>query len=223
MFKFIVIVFISLLVLSFLNPQTRDYLNEHIQNIFFKEAKQKTKERELIGAVDVYSPRVEEIQTILKNANFYSGRIDGLMGARTRQAIKKFQKEKEITPTGIIDEQTYSLLLKERETQFSLLMQKNKIPDTNLSISIEEPPKIEKSPEEIAKITGPQQEGLTPLEKNKKIQLALKKAGFDVGPIDGKLGPKTLKAIKGFQKKNKLKIDGIVGIKTWEKLKMYLE
>ncbi len=55
------------------------------------------------------------------------------------------------------------------------------------------------------------------------IQKALTNAGFNIGPIDGKLGPKTKKAIQAFQKKYNLTIDGIVGAKTWEKLKIYID
>ncbi len=54
------------------------------------------------------------------------------------------------------------------------------------------------------------------------IQRALTKAGFDLGSIDGKMGPKTKKAIQGFQKEHNLTVDGIVGAKTWEKLKAYI-
>ena len=54
------------------------------------------------------------------------------------------------------------------------------------------------------------------------IQRALTKAGFDLGAIDGKMGPKTKKAIQAFQKEHNLTVDGIVGAKTWEKLKTYI-
>jgi len=54
------------------------------------------------------------------------------------------------------------------------------------------------------------------------IQNALHNAGFDIGSIDGKLGPKTKKAIQDFQKENNLTVDGIVGNKTWTALKIYL-
>ncbi|MCG2712684.1 MAG: peptidoglycan-binding protein [Candidatus Omnitrophica bacterium] len=54
------------------------------------------------------------------------------------------------------------------------------------------------------------------------IQKALTKAGFDLGGIDGKMGPKTKRAIQAFQKKHNLTVDGIVGAKTWEKLKAYI-
>lgn len=49
-----------------------------------------------------------------------------------------------------------------------------------------------------------------------EIQTALKNAGFYTGNIDGKIGPKSKKAIEDFQKANGLKVDGKVGPKTWE-------
>lgn len=54
------------------------------------------------------------------------------------------------------------------------------------------------------------------------IQKALKNAGLYTGTVDGKIGPKTKKAIEEFQSKNGLTADGKVGPKTWEKLKVYL-
>ncbi len=55
-----------------------------------------------------------------------------------------------------------------------------------------------------------------------KIQSALKNAGFDPGPIDGKNGFKTIKAIVEFQKSNGLIHDGKIGLESWKKLKEYL-
>ena len=54
------------------------------------------------------------------------------------------------------------------------------------------------------------------------IQKALKNAGVYTGNIDGKIGPKTKKAIEAFQSKNGLTADGKVGAKTWGKLRGYL-
>jgi murein L,D-transpeptidase YcbB/YkuD len=58
----------------------------------------------------------------------------------------------------------------------------------------------------------------TPIE----IQTALKNAGFYTGTVDGKLGPKTKKAVAEFQKANGLKADGRVGPKTWNALSKHL-
>ena len=55
-----------------------------------------------------------------------------------------------------------------------------------------------------------------------EIQAALKHAGFYTGKIDGKIGPKSKKAIEDFQKANGLKGDGKIGPKTWEALSKHL-
>lgn len=70
-----------------------------------------------------------------------------------------------------------------------------------------------------------------PLKKNvqnrkKEIeeqQKALKNAGFDPGPVDGMMGEKTKTAIKGFQRAQGLKPDGIAGPKTKNKLLQFMK
>jgi len=57
---------------------------------------------------------------------------------------------------------------------------------------------------------------------HKDVQLALKNAGFYDGPIDGKIGPMTQKAIRTFQSGHSLKADGIVGAQTRTALATYL-
>jgi peptidoglycan hydrolase-like protein with peptidoglycan-binding domain len=56
----------------------------------------------------------------------------------------------------------------------------------------------------------------------KQIQTALTNAGYFDGVIDGKMGKKTRKAIKAFQKANNLHVDGRVGKNTSDVLKEYL-
>ncbi len=56
-----------------------------------------------------------------------------------------------------------------------------------------------------------------------RVQTALTHAGFYQGPIDGKIGSSSRKAIEDFQTQNGLVADGIAGPKTWEKLEAYLE
>jgi peptidoglycan hydrolase-like protein with peptidoglycan-binding domain len=60
-------------------------------------------------------------------------------------------------------------------------------------------------------------------DRSKDIQRALHTAGFYDGPIDGKIGPKTKKAIEAFQKKKGLIADGKVGPKTWAELERYIK
>ena len=49
------------------------------------------------------------------------------------------------------------------------------------------------------------------------LQKKLNDAGYNLA-VDGDFGNKTLEAVKDYQKVNGLVVDGIVGVKTWEKL-----
>jgi peptidoglycan hydrolase-like protein with peptidoglycan-binding domain len=57
----------------------------------------------------------------------------------------------------------------------------------------------------------------------KHIQIALRNAGYNPGPIDAKMGKQTRQAIRAFQKANNLVVDGKVGKQTWCLLSKYLE
>lgn len=59
-------------------------------------------------------------------------------------------------------------------------------------------------------------------ERVRAIQQALHAAGYDPGPVDGKLGRRTQQAIRQFQEAHGLSVDGKVGPKTWAKLEPYL-
>jgi peptidoglycan hydrolase-like protein with peptidoglycan-binding domain len=52
-----------------------------------------------------------------------------------------------------------------------------------------------------------------------RIQRFLQNAGYYEGRLDGNMTRETVAAIKDFQKDSSLKVDGIVGPKTWRKLK----
>lgn len=52
----------------------------------------------------------------------------------------------------------------------------------------------------------------------KELQTKLNKFGYKLA-VDGDFGDNTEKAVKAFQKKNKLSVDGVVGKNTWTKLK----
>lgn len=69
---------------------------------------------------------------------------------------------------------------------------------------------------QITKLSGPFK------PTNKEIQVALKNAGFYKGEIDGDIGPLSKEAIREFQARNNLVIDGRLGPKTWELLSKYL-
>ena len=60
---------------------------------------------------------------------------------------------------------------------------------------------------------------LDPPDTPSGIQARLRNLGFDPGPIDGIIGPRTEAAIRGFQSRFGLTVDGIAGPNTQNKLK----
>ena len=57
-------------------------------------------------------PTGKDIQTALKNAGFYKGDIDGQIGSKTKQAIKKFQGANGLNPDGAVGSRTWEKLEK---------------------------------------------------------------------------------------------------------------
>lgn len=59
-----------------------------------------------------YKPTALEIQTALKNANFYTGALDGKIGSMTKKAIEAFQKANNLQADGKVGPKTWGLLSK---------------------------------------------------------------------------------------------------------------
>jgi peptidoglycan hydrolase-like protein with peptidoglycan-binding domain len=73
-----------------------------------------------------------------------------------------------------------------------------------------------KEPTEVIKYTD--YKALTGVELSKMVQMVLKDSGFDPGPIDGIIGPKTRKAIQSFQDQNSLEPTGELDKYTLDRL-----
>ncbi|MFA5063352.1 MAG: peptidoglycan-binding domain-containing protein [Candidatus Omnitrophota bacterium] len=59
-----------------------------------------------------YKPTAVEIQTALKNAGFYTGTVDGKIGAKTKKSVVEFQKANGLTADGKVGPKTWSALSK---------------------------------------------------------------------------------------------------------------
>lgn len=56
--------------------------------------------------------RTKDIQTCLKNAGFYKGKIDGVKGRGTKSAIKEFQAANGLKADGVVGPKTWEVLSK---------------------------------------------------------------------------------------------------------------
>lgn len=58
----------------------------------------------------VSEPTTKDIQQALKNANLYSGKIDGDLGPKTKKAIKDFQEQNGLKADGKVGAKTWAKL-----------------------------------------------------------------------------------------------------------------
>jgi peptidoglycan hydrolase-like protein with peptidoglycan-binding domain len=58
------------------------------------------------AAVNLDQTEVRHMQEALNRAGFEAGRDDGIMGPRTQQALREFQEDNGLHPTGTADRQT---------------------------------------------------------------------------------------------------------------------
>ncbi len=67
-------------------------------------------EQPKLAAVPSAKPTVEEIQKALKNADLYQGKVDGVLGAKTKKAITDFQTQNNLKPDGKVGPKTWEKL-----------------------------------------------------------------------------------------------------------------
>ena len=127
----------------------------------------------------------EEAQSKLKKLGLYDGNIDGNYDAQTKSSIKQFQKLSGLVVDGVLGPLTKEALSKTDESNFD----------------------IDSADVDILNELKFSQE----IEDAQKILLDL---GLYKGEVDGINGINTKAAIKEFQKKSGLLVDGVLGPNT---------
>lgn len=61
---------------------------------------------------DFSLPTPHAIQRALKNAGLYTATIDGIIGPKTKEAIRQFQKDNNLTVDGVIGKKSWAQLKK---------------------------------------------------------------------------------------------------------------
>lgn len=139
------------------------------------------------------------VQVRLAELGYYTGKLDGVYGSGTVAAMKAFQGRNKLTVDGVCGPDTVAVL-------FS-----NAAIDLGSSVT---PP-----PDPIP--TGKPTSILRPGDKGdevKSVQARLQTLGYYAGTIDGVYGSGTTEAVRFFQARNALTVDGRVGPNTADKL-----
>ncbi|WP_421913836.1 peptidoglycan-binding protein [Mesorhizobium sp.] len=128
-------------------------------------------------------PRVQQVQGILKDLNFYSGTVDGITGPATRKAIQAYQQKVGLNASGEID---------------AVLLDQLGATPTTASVPHPQPRPAETGvvPVSLQTSAAPSQ---APDARIVKIQAGLKAFGNDDMQLDGVVGARTKAAIKEFQ------------------------
>lgn len=127
----------------------------------------------------------EEIATVqrrLAALGYKPGPADGVMGARTRTALKAWQREGGLPETGEIDTTVLA-----------------RIVETGTTTAAAPPPPA--PPPAAAR-------QMSQREQTRAVQQALDAAGYDAGPADGIMGSRTREAIRAYQRANAMPVTG---------------
>lgn len=96
--------------------QDKDNQITSLQESLDKESKERAALATQLGSLSqkykpvTYAASIKQIQIALQNAGYDPGKIDGAMGAKTRQAVKDFQKANALKVTAKVDKETWLLL-----------------------------------------------------------------------------------------------------------------
>lgn len=155
-------------------------------------------------------PQVEALQRRLLVHGYDPGKVDGIFGPRTLGAVKGFQKAKGLKVDGIVGPKTQAALAKAPTAKAT------PVPAPGIPVVPSPPP----GAVEVAPPAAPPKKRATVRSGSRGpdveyLQERLNAAGHNAGNADGIFGPKTLAAVKSFQRAEGLSADGIVGPMTW--------
>ncbi|MEG1423815.1 MAG: peptidoglycan-binding protein [Peptostreptococcaceae bacterium] len=139
----------------------------------------------------MYGEDVKDVQRRLNELNYNSGTVDGYFGPSGDKAVRAFQGKNGLSVDGSVG-----------PTTWNKLFSSSAIPNTDSEY---------KRP---IYLTNPQMYG----EDVKDVQRRLNELKYNAGMVDGYFGPSGDKAVRAFQGKNGLSVDGSVGPTTWNKL-----
>ena len=170
------------------------------------------------GAKDIEA--VKTLQRKLKALGYFTGTVDGDFGANTTVAVKEFQAQNGMKADGIAGGRTLVLM-------FTGTPKRYDPSKASIGKATAQPGKIAElgatNPPQWKTVTNPAK-GYATLHLGDEgapvrvLQTALKRAKYYSGTVDGKYGVSTFEAVRSFQHANGIKVDGVAGSATLDRL-----
>jgi peptidoglycan hydrolase-like protein with peptidoglycan-binding domain len=139
--------------------------------------------------------KVRELQHRLRQLDWYSGTLTGRYTGRTVKAVRGFQGKRKLTESGSVDRRTWATLVRLTRT----------------------PTKAERHNKLVAgpAILGSGSHGA----RVRDLQARLKQIGWFSGLVTGTYGSLTVSAVRGFQAKRRIPVNGAVDQRTLDRLR----
>jgi len=141
---------------------------------------------------------LHDAQISLEQMGYHPGPADGVMGHKTREALKRFQHDNHLPITGQPDPQTMDLLRRHIPQGHGKQMASHHAP----------------APQAAHHNPSPAPQGLSVMA----MQRLLTALGYHPGPADGQMGGRTQDALRQFQRDNHLPVTGQPDSRTREQL-----
>ena len=142
------------------------------------------------GENGISPEETQKLQGELRDAGFNPGPVDGIFGSRTQSAIGQFQSGCLITKEfeAMLDDSWHTIAT---ETAVARPQESSLSPSANHA--------VEGTPHSDADHGAAVGQPVGASEEVRILQLRLRDAGFDPGPFDGLMGPKTRSALAQYE------------------------
>jgi peptidoglycan hydrolase-like protein with peptidoglycan-binding domain len=189
---------------------------------------------------------IRSLQRLLNYKHGAGLQEDGYFGPKTRDALKRIQKSYGLKQTGVFDKKTRNTFLKpppilKSGARGSYVSDVQRSLNSKLGVNLKQDgifgPKTKSAVKSLQRLYGLRNDGILgpkttsalshkvpkTLQSGSKgasvteLQKLLNRKGYSIR-ADGTFGRKTQAAVANFQRRNHLKVDGIVGPKTWRSM-----
>ena len=190
--------------------------------------------------------RVQELQRELTGLGFEPGPDDGRYGPRTTDAVKRFQRAKQLPDDGIADQATLDALHGQKPTQQPFIRHEERVKELQHQLGALglEPGLVDgrygpittdavrhfqrandlpvdgvADLDTLSALKASVNSSLIHTERIKELQRHLHRLELEPGMVDGRYGPLTTQAVKRFQEAHNLPADGIADPETLSRIK----